>query len=139
MLDKSLPWQKYTIKRYCLKEVQNYILRIIYICSLFVWGLPNSVFSIFYFGKLVFCLLVFNLISVSHEFLIRYHYNFDIFIYVVYISIIWPSVILFSLYKNYFLYLWKFVFHTLVKAYFQREFEWTKNHLSRKMQNSHTI
>ena len=74
-LDKSLPCQKYAIKRYCLKELQNYILRIIYVWSLFFSGLPNSVFSTFYFGKLVFCLLVFNLFSVSHEFLIRHHSN----------------------------------------------------------------
>ena len=70
-----MPCQKYSIKRYCLKELQNYILRIIYVCSLFFSGLPNSVFSTFYFGKLAFCLLVFNLFSVSHEFLIRYHSN----------------------------------------------------------------
>ena len=63
-LDKSMPCQKYSIKRYCLKELQNYILRIIYVCSLFFSGLPNSVFSTFYFGKLAFCLLVFNLFSI---------------------------------------------------------------------------
>ena len=90
-LDKSLPCQKYTIKRYCLQEPQNYILRIIYVCSLFFSGLSNSVFSNFYFG-----------------------------------------------FKN-FLYLKKFGFHTLVKTCLQRGFEWTKNHLQRKMQNSHTI
>ena len=50
--------QKYTIKRYCLKELQNYISCIIYMFIIFS-GLSTSVFSTFYFGKLVFCLLVF--------------------------------------------------------------------------------
>ena len=49
--------QKYTIKRYCLKELQNYISCIIYMFIIF-WGLPTSAFSTFYFGKLVFCLLL---------------------------------------------------------------------------------
>ena len=52
--------QKYTIKRYCLKEMQNCISCIIYVIIIFS-GLSSltSVFSTFYFWKLVFCLLVF--------------------------------------------------------------------------------
>ena len=72
-LDRSLPCQKYTIKKYWLKELQNCILRIIYVCSWFFSVFSNSMLSTFSFGKLVFRLLVFNLFSVSHGFLIRYH------------------------------------------------------------------
>ena len=48
--------QKYTIKRYCSQELQNYISYIM--CSLFL-QVCLLTFSTFYFGKLVFRLLVF--------------------------------------------------------------------------------
>ena len=50
--------QKYKIKRYCLKELQNYISSIIYMFTIFS-GLSISAFSTFYFEKLVFCFLAF--------------------------------------------------------------------------------
>ena len=47
-----------------------------YLCVLIIFsGLSNSMFSTFYFGKLVSWFLVFNLFSVFHEFFIQYHYN----------------------------------------------------------------
>ena len=65
--------EKYTIKRYCLKELQNYISCIIYVLIIFS-VLSTSVFSTFYFGKLVFCLLVFIICFLFfYEFLIQYH------------------------------------------------------------------
>ena len=118
--------QKYTIKRYCLKELQNYISCIIYMFIIFS-GLSTSVFSTFYFGKLVFCLLVF---IICFLFFMSFKFNIiKTFMYVVYICAIWPLVILFSLYKNYFQLIKIQFSHMLVKTCFQRGFEWTKNHL----------
>ena len=118
--------QKYTIKRYCLKELQNYISCIIYMFIVFS-GLSTSVFSTFYFGKLVFTLLVF---IICFLFFMSFKFNIiKTFMYVVYICAIWPLVILFSLYKNYFLFIKIQFSHMLVKTCFQRGFERTKNHL----------
>ena len=118
--------QKYTIKRYCLKELQNYISCIIYMFIIFS-GLSTSVFSTFYFGKLVFCLLVF---IICFLFFMSFKFNIiKTFMYVFYICAIWPLVILFSLYKNYFLFIKIQFSHMLVKTCFQRGFERTKNHL----------
>ena len=115
--------QKYTIKRYCLKELQNYISCIIYMFIIFS-GLSTSVFSTFYFGKLVFCLLVF---IICFLFFMSFKFNIiKTFMYVVYICAIWPLVILFSLYKNYFLFIKIQFSHMLVKTCFKRGFERTK-------------
>ena len=46
-----------------------------------------------------------------------------------YIKAIWLSVIFFSLYKNYFLFIKVRFWHMLVKTCFQRSFELIKNHL----------
>ena len=54
--------------------------------------------------------------------------------YVVYVCAFWSLVILFSLYKNYFLYIKIQFSHMLVKTCFQKGFERTKNHMERKMQ-----
>ena len=118
--------QKYTIKRYCLKELKNYISCIIYMFIIFS-GLSTSAFSTFYFGKLVFCLLVF---IICFLFFMSFKFNIiKTFMYVVYICAIWPLVILFSLDKNYFLFVKIQFSHMLVNTCFQRGFEKTKNHL----------
>ena len=93
-------------------------------------GLSISVFSTFQFGKLVFCLLVF---IICFLFFMSFKFNIiKTFMYVVYICAIWPLVILFSLYKNYFLFIKIQFSHMLVKTCFQRGFEQTKNHLKKK-------
>ena len=57
-----------------LKELRNYILRIIRVWSFFFnTGLSWSAFSTYYFGTLVFRLSVFDVISVCSEILIRSH------------------------------------------------------------------
>ena len=71
-----------------------------------------------------FCPFVFNLFSVF-AFWIRHNYNISIII--ISISIISPSLILFSLYKNYFIFLKIRLWHILVKTCFQRDFELIKS------------
>ena len=55
--------------------------------------------------------------------------------YVVYISAIWPLLVLVSLYKNYFQFI-KIQFSYIVKICFQMR---TKNHLESNMRNSHKL
>ena len=62
-------------EEYCLKELQNYILHIIYVCSLFFFQVSLILSFLPFFWKLVSWFLVFNLFSVFHEFFIQYHYN----------------------------------------------------------------
>ena len=116
--------QKYTIKIYCLKELQNHISCIIYMFIIFS-GLSTSVFSTFYFGKLVFCLLVF---IICFLFFMSFKFNIiKTFMYVVYICAIWSLVILFSLYKNYFLFIKIQFSHMLVKTFVKKNAEQSHN------------
>ena len=116
--------QKYTIKRYCLKELKNYISCIIYMFIIFS-GLSTSVFSTFYFGKLVFCLLVF---IICFLFFMSFKFNIiKTFMYVVYICAIWSLVILFSLYKNYFLFIKIQFSHMLGKTFVKKNAEQSHN------------
>ena len=83
------------------RDIQNYILRIIYVFSFFFFFfffpiLSNFMFSTFYFGKLVSWWLAFNLFSVFHEFFIKYHYN----IYICFLYKCHLVIIIFYIYKN---------------------------------------
>ena len=94
-----------------------------------LFGLSKSAFSTCYFGKLAFRASGFYVFSVCHVMFIE----LNIYIIIVYISAIWPLVILFCLEKNYFylknikIILWKFGFWRVAKKqkkiYFQRNFE----------------
>ena len=128
--------QKYTIKRYCLKELQNYISCIIYMFIIFS-GLSTSVFSTFYFGKLVFCLLVF---IICFLFFMSFKFNIiKTFMYVVYICAIWPLVILFSLYKNYFLFIKIQFLHVSKNMFPERFWENKKSFVKKNAEQSHNI
>ena len=118
--------QKYIIKRYCLMELQNCISCIIYMFIIFFRFVYFCVFYVLFWETSFFTACVHNLFSVFHEFLFNI---IKTFMYVVYICAIWPLVILFSLYKNYFLFIKIQFLHMLVKTCFQRGFERTKNHL----------
>ena len=68
-----------------------------YLCVFIIFlGLSNSMFSTFYFGKLVSWFLVFNLFSVFHEFFIQYHYN----IYICCLYKYHLVITIFHIYKN---------------------------------------
>ena len=110
----------------------------LFVCSryFFSMSLSKSALSTFYFEKLLFIYLC--LISSLFSWVlnsISYLQNYDIYITIVYISAIWPSV--FSLYKNYFLFIKIRFWHMLVKTCFRRGFELIKNYLWKKMRNSH--
>ena len=128
--------QKYTIKRYCLKKLQNYISCIIYMFIVFS-GLSTSVFSTFYFEKLVFYLLV---LIICFLFFRSFKFNIiKTFMYVVYICAFWPLVILFSLYKNYFLYI-KIQFLRVTKNMFpERLWENKKSFVKKNAEQSPNI
>ena len=64
--------QKYTIKRYCLKELQNYISCIIYVFIIFS-GLSTCAFYLLFRETSFMLACVYNLFSVFHEFWIKYH------------------------------------------------------------------
>ena len=128
--------QKYTIKRYCLKELQNYISCIIYMFIVFS-GLSTSVFSTFYFGKLVFCLLVF---IICFLFFMSFKFNIiKTFMYVVYICAIWPLVILSSLYKSYFLFVKIQFLHVSKNMFPERFWENKKSFVKKNAEQSHNI
>ena len=65
--------QKYTIKRYCLKELQNYISCIIYVFVIFFRFVYFFVFYLLFWETSFLLACVHNLFSVFHEFLIQYH------------------------------------------------------------------
>ena len=119
-----LIWQIYTQQHHHqkiislyhhLKELQNHILCII--CELsFFFSLQVCIFYLLLCKTsfLSVCFFCFSqVLNWCHT----------------YIKAIWLSVIFFSLYKNYFLFIKVRFWHMLVKTCFQRSFELIKNHL----------
>ena len=85
-----------------LKEIRNHILRILCVCGhyFFNTGLPKFAFFTYYLEKIVFRRSVFDTFSLCSEIWIRSHIciiHYSSYRIIVYISVIWPSVILFSI------------------------------------------